>query len=67
MDSLTTSYLVCMLIGSASAVGGAMAGNKMFPIESSLISPPVLESSTPVVDLPKDTEQTVQVASLPTQ
>jgi hypothetical protein len=64
MDSLTTAYLVCMLIGSGCAVGGAFAGNKMFPIESSAvpISPPIVESvsgETP----PQNTVQTQPVVS----
>jgi hypothetical protein len=67
MDSLTTAYLVCMLIGSISAVGGAFAGNKMFPIESSevsqqSISPPKVEPEVSVTP-PQNTVQTPQVVS----
>lgn len=59
MDSLTTAYLVCMLIGSGCAVGGAYAGNKAFPIESSAISAPAAESTPvppPKVETPKPPE-----------
>jgi hypothetical protein len=65
MDSLTTAYLVCMLIGSGCAVGGAFAGNKIFPVESSEkeaipltsklpTSPPKVETPPPPkpVDIP---------------
>jgi hypothetical protein len=67
MDSLTTAYLVCMLIGSVSAIGAAFVGNKMFPIESSLISLPVVESAAPVADPPQNIEQTVPEVSSTTQ
>lgn len=53
MDSLTTAYLVCMLIGSGCAVGGAFAGNRITPIESSD------KSDTPV----SDSEETALAAS----
>lgn len=63
MDSLTTAYLVCMLIGSTCAVGGAMAGNKLSPIESSAaISPPVVESTTSAPP-PQNTAQTAPAVS----
>ena len=68
MDSLTTAYLVCMLIGSGCAIGGAMAGNKAFPIGSSEIvssvvtSPPAVESELPDA-LPQNTAQTVPEVS----
>ena len=52
MDSLTTAYLVCMLIGSGCAIGGAVAGNRVFPIESSAIT------SAPVISPPQNTAQT---------
>ena len=56
MDSLTTAYLVCMLIGSTCAVGGALAGNKAAPIDSSATtSTPVVNSKpapTPKVEVP---------------
>ena len=63
MDSLTTSYLVCMLIGSMCAVGGAVAGSKVFPFESSAIAtPPVVES--PVSAAPsQNTAQTQPAVS----
>ena len=66
MDSLTTAYLVCMLIGSGCAVGGAIAGNKMFPIESSekVVVPPTSQppSSPPKVETP--TPKPVDLAAL---
>jgi hypothetical protein len=66
MDSLTTAYLVCMLIGSASAVGGAMAGNKFAPIESSSvesISLPKVESATPAAPLQNTAQTAPEVSS----
>ena len=47
MDSLTTSYLVCMLIGSVGTLAGAFLGNKVFQIESSIAEIPVVGSSVP--------------------
>lgn len=60
MDSLTTAYLVCMLIGSTCAVGGALAGNKAAPIESS--AAPAVESVAPAVP-PQNTAQTAPATS----
>lgn len=62
MDSLTTAYLVCMLIGTLGSFAGAYAGNKMFPIESStIVVEPVASVQTPVpppAPSPQNTEQT---------
>jgi len=68
MDSLTTSYLVGMLIGSASAVGAAFLGNKVSPIESSsaVTSPPAVESSVAAPSL-QNTEQSSPAVSSATQ
>lgn len=61
MDSLTTAYLVCMLLGSGCAVGGAVLGNKLFPIESSAI---VSQTVAPTVSAPvQSTQQTPPVVS----
>jgi len=63
MDSLTTAYLVCMFIGSACAVGGAFAGNKLSPIESSDAVPQVQSSISPQITEPKSSlppQNTVQ-------
>ena len=66
MDSLTTAYLVCMLIGSGCAVGGAFMGNKLLPIESSekveTISPPKVEPAA-VETPPQNTAQTQPAVS----
>lgn len=57
MDSLTTAYLVCTLIGSAASVAGAFLGNKVFPIESSdIVQPPSDVPSVPE-SLPQTPEQ----------
>lgn len=65
MDSLTTAYLVCMLIGTLGSFAGAYAGNKMSPIESStLVVEPVASVQTPPEQppSPQNTEQTQPVA-----
>ena len=49
MDSLTTAYLVSMLIGSVSAIASALVGNKVFPIESSAVAPKVESITSPVL------------------
>jgi hypothetical protein len=69
MDSLTTAYLVCMLLGSGCAVGGAVAGNKLFPIESSAIteSLPVAEPTVSAAPQPQNTEQIPPATSSTTQ
>lgn len=58
MDSLTTSYLVGILIGSLSAIGGAVGGSRVSPIESSsaIAPPPAVEPSVAVAP-PQNTEQ----------
>lgn len=67
MDSLTTAYLVCILIGTFGSFAGAYAGNKMLPIESSLVleTPPPVESvqtpEPPPVPSPQNIEQTEPV------
>lgn len=64
MDSLTTAYVVCMLIGSISSFAAAFIGNKLLPIPSSSpeAAPPVqIEASTPSPP-PQNTEQTQPVA-----
>jgi hypothetical protein len=68
MDSLTTAYLVCMGIGSVCAVGGALAGNRAFPIESSAVEPisPQITEPTPSLP-PQNTAQAVPAASSATQ
>jgi len=63
MDSLTTAYLVCMLIGTLGSFAGAYAGNKMLPIESSslVVEPPESVETPPEQPLapsPQNTEQT---------
>ena len=60
MDSLTTAYLVSMLIGSVCAIGGALLGNKMAPIESSAAAVP--EPVKPVPP-PQNTVQTAPATS----
>jgi hypothetical protein len=47
MGSLTTAYLVCMLIGSVTSIAGAYIGNKIYPIPSSVVIPPDVSSSAP--------------------
>lgn len=64
MDSLTTAYLVCMLIGSLGSFAGSYAGNKMFPIESSVLvvepepAASVQTPEQPPAPSPQNTEQT---------
>lgn len=53
MDSLTTAYLVCMLLGSGCAVGGAVMGNKLFPIGSSSATSSALVEVKPVEEKPE--------------
>lgn len=62
MDSLTTAYLVSLVIGSLTSIAAALAGNKAFPIESSAIVPVTAEPTTPVAP-PQSTVQTQPVAS----
>ncbi len=62
MDSLTTSYLVGMFIGSVGAVAAAFTGNKIYPIESSKIIVPAVEPATSVSP-PQNTVQTPPVIS----
>jgi hypothetical protein len=51
MDSLTTAYLVCILIGSIGSFSGAFLGNKFAPIESSV------DTTIPEVKEPEKVKQ----------
>lgn len=62
MDSLTTSYLFCLFLGSAGSFVGAYLGNKILPIESSVSPVPVQMPEPTPAPVQQSTEQTQPVA-----
>ena len=62
MDSLTTSYLLSLVLGSAGSFVAAYVGNKMLPIQSSVSPAPVQTPEPTPAPVQQSTEQTQPVA-----
>jgi hypothetical protein len=57
MDSLTTSYIFGLFLGSIGSFVGAYIGNKILPIESSLAEPSVQTIEQTPSPAPQNTAQ----------